>query len=206
MCASKCEGFGHFILEAAAYGCQVVTTDGMPMKSVFQHQFALAHSTKSKEWNLGFNYEVTAKAIQDAAKTLLDGNYDPATCRKNMAERDVDFRSHFVHFVSSIVESNHVSDPRCVIPNHHMPRLFEKMPCSLCGSDKHATLTSTNFPLNPNDTFGWECSNCPKGDNSGGVPQDEGGKGNIPEKVSKRSCKESDENDTDNKKPKKTKM
>jgi len=202
ICASKREGFGHFILEAAAYGCQVVTTDGMPMKSILQHQVALALPKQSKEYNLGLNYVITAKAIQDAAKKLLDGNYDPAACRKNMAERDADFRSHFVHFVSSIVERSHVSDVRCSNQSHHVPRLFSKMPCSLCGGDKHATLTCTNVQ-NPHDKFGWDCSNCPKGGSPCGVAQDEESKGHVADKTPKCSCKDSDEADTHNKKSKK---
>ena len=83
ICASKREGFGHTILEAAAYGCQVVTTDGMPMKSILRRQVGLAKPSKGASWNLGINYEVKAADIVAVPRALLrEATSPPASASK----------------------------------------------------------------------------------------------------------------------------
>lgn len=59
LCASTCEGFGHYILEAASFGCKVVTTDGIPMKELLDNNCWLA---KSKKRNAGWGHRYSCKS------------------------------------------------------------------------------------------------------------------------------------------------
>lgn len=72
LCASRAEGFGHYILEAAASGCMVVTTNGPPMSSLLTEPgtFALAEPLKEEAQCYGFGYPVQASQIVKAAMSL----------------------------------------------------------------------------------------------------------------------------------------
>jgi len=82
LCCSNAEGFGHTILEAAAYGCLVVTTDGVPMRDVLLtpparraagvRPVALAAPRARRPAGHGWWYEVDAEAIVAAAVPLLE--------------------------------------------------------------------------------------------------------------------------------------
>ena len=89
LCCSNAEGFGHTLLEAAAHGCLVVTTDGVPMSDVLaaglrggrERTVALAaplaeraHQRYGGRW-----YRVVADQILHAAETLPLRTYDDAT-------------------------------------------------------------------------------------------------------------------------------
>jgi glycosyltransferase involved in cell wall biosynthesis len=161
ICASKREGFGHTILEAAAYGCQVVTTDGMPMKSILRRQVGLAKPEKRMSWNLGISYDVRAAAIVKAAEALLEEDHDVASCQRQQTDRAADFSSHFGHFINSIVPlgAQPRQPPRCSNLAHHCASLqIRQMTCEECQSGRlHTALKHVN--RNQPDQLVWVCSN-----------------------------------------------
>ena len=161
ICASKREGFGHTILEAAAYGCQVVTTDGMPMKSILRQQVGLVKPSKESSWNLGINYEVKAADIVAAARALLREDHDMAACQRQQMQRVADFRRHFDHFIGSILPPGGLprQPPRCSNASHRCAfRQESQAPCVECRSGRlHADLKTVNWNLA--DRLVWRCSN-----------------------------------------------
>ena len=163
ICASKREGFGHTILEAAGYGCQVVTTDGMPMKSILRQQVGLAAPSQEASWNLGINYQVKAAAIVAAAQRLLQAEHDVAACRGQLLDRVADFRCHFNHFIHSISPPGG-GLPRRVLCSNADHRATSQSAqactacCDACGTGSlRATLRAVNW--NTRDTLVWICSN-----------------------------------------------
>ena len=73
LCCSRAEGYGHYVLEAAASGALVVTTDGAPMSSVLSvpGSFALATpDAPPRTQHFGRAYSVPSAAIVAAARTL----------------------------------------------------------------------------------------------------------------------------------------
>ena len=99
LCASRAEGFGHYILEAAAAGCLVVTTDGPPMSSLLTEPstFALASPTKEEVQCYGFGYVVPAKNIVTAAMSLplLESNGYSAELILKCVENETKTRARF---------------------------------------------------------------------------------------------------------------
>lgn len=96
LCASRAEGFGHYVLEAAASGALVVTTDGAPMSSLLcvPGSYALAAPEGppgGRPQHFGTAYSVPAAAIVAAARRLplLEsegyGAGTVALCRENEA-------------------------------------------------------------------------------------------------------------------------
>lgn len=98
LCASNAEGFGHYILEAALAGCQVITTNGSPMKDVLsiKDTFSLAKPNASKKCGFGIWYEIDANAIFEAASNLiLKSEYKPQNCKLNWDARVEKFHKTF---------------------------------------------------------------------------------------------------------------
>lgn len=72
LCCSYAEGFGHYIIEAAYYGCLIITTDGIPMNCLLtkKNTFELAKPEKQKRLNYGIKYITNANEIVIAANRL----------------------------------------------------------------------------------------------------------------------------------------
>jgi hypothetical protein len=97
LCCSNAEGFGHTVLEAAAHGCLVVTTDGVPMREVLLPRRALgagagtvALATPVAEHVLpggGRWYDVDAAAIVAAATAQLSAAATPDAAAQSYAWR-----------------------------------------------------------------------------------------------------------------------
>jgi len=99
LCASNCEGFGHYIQDSISSGCLTVTTDGFPMndlkglsigttteckgstKGLIGFAFAFVDTTI----NFGLFYAVTPEAIMDACNSLEINSYDE-TVEKRIKE------------------------------------------------------------------------------------------------------------------------
>lgn len=99
LCASRAEGFGHYIVEAAASGCLVVTTDGAPMNSLLTvpNTFALAAPRHEERQCYGFAYVVPAESIVSAALTLplLEGSGYTSAVIASCAENDANTKRQF---------------------------------------------------------------------------------------------------------------
>lgn len=100
LCASAIEDFVYYILEAAACGCQVVTTTGMPTRSLLriEGQGALAARAVAggRHWNLVLEYKVTDESIFLEAQELLGRQleYSPEAYRGNLELQLQSFLSH----------------------------------------------------------------------------------------------------------------
>ena len=154
MCASHCEGFGHYILEAAAYGCQVVTTNGMPMKSVLggeSAQVALAAPETGKPMNLGMRYTVGYQEIFSAGMRLEQCTYRPGDCIANAKNRMSTFKQHFEQLLERASGSAAESSALC---NFELParQMCQHPGCKQC---MYATLKTVNYQ-SP-DTLEWLC-------------------------------------------------
>jgi glycosyltransferase involved in cell wall biosynthesis len=144
MCASKTEGFGHYILEASGFGCQVVTTDGVPMRSLLKRQVALVKPKKEPSgMNLGLCYSVDAEELRRAGEQLLRSDYSPLECRRNLEERIESFRQHFAHLLATV--SSCVGDARCYCEEHMEAEMPPRESCELCGEEMHGELCPVNF-------------------------------------------------------------
>jgi len=93
LCASESEGFGHYVLEAAAYGCQVITSDCIPMNEILVDQCSLAKVSRKYRKHHGVGCQVFASSIVEAESRLPD--YDPELCRRNAVLRCQQFSSDF---------------------------------------------------------------------------------------------------------------
>ena len=71
ICASKAEGFGHYILEAARFGCLVVTTNAFPMAGLLTDNVALAEPTSCTTRHYGPFHEVPSDRIIAAVERSL---------------------------------------------------------------------------------------------------------------------------------------
>lgn len=106
LCASKQEGFGHYILEAAAHGCQVVTTDGNPMRELLEEQVYLAKATRRHPekpgaiW--GYRYGIEIDDICDATMLALEDKHDIDACASNVTKRWNLFLSDFERVMNEI--------------------------------------------------------------------------------------------------------
>ena len=97
LCCSNAEGFGYYIQEASAFGCLVITTDGIPMKNSLKYGIAFAKPSSEKKFNCGIYYTVESDAIVYAYKSM-DHTYDlkiMQSCIKNNIKRQKDFKKDF---------------------------------------------------------------------------------------------------------------
>jgi hypothetical protein len=78
LCCSFAEGFGHYILEAAYYGCLILTTNGIPMNCLLnkKNTFELVDPISEKKINYGKKYITVSNDIIIAANKLNIMNYD----------------------------------------------------------------------------------------------------------------------------------
>ena len=143
LCASSSEGFGHHVLEAAALGCQVVTTDGMPMRSILRHQVALARpqDEKGRSVNLGLTFTVRSEEIVRAAEALLQETYKPEACQQNLLLRIRDFHEHLNHLFRPLSRSS--SPPSCSCSQHREP-ILDIAKCPSCGKRMVGELRPVN--------------------------------------------------------------
>jgi len=131
MCASKREDFGHHILEAAAHGCQVITTDGMPMKSILRWQVGLAKPDEARTRNLGASFRVKSSAIVAAGERLISNvEYDPKKCQLNVKRQIDDFRTHFLHLMKILV--GRTTRMKCDTHSHLAPSPLQSEVCPGC--------------------------------------------------------------------------
>lgn len=72
LCASRCEGFGHYILESAAAGCMVATSNAPPMNSILSVDgtYSLAQVECEEQQCYGYGYTIKPDAIVEAAMKL----------------------------------------------------------------------------------------------------------------------------------------
>jgi len=104
LCASAREGFGHYILEAASYGCQVVTTDGFPMSEILETQVYLATAKRKLPdddslW--GFRYECKKDEIKQACYAALSVTMNPSEAKGNIRRRKRMFLEDFKSFLTN---------------------------------------------------------------------------------------------------------
>lgn len=153
VCASESEGFGHHVLEAAGFGCQVVTTKGQPMESILRWQVA---PSSSKSRNLGLQHSLTSEEIYEAACELLQTKkYDQFVCQKNLAWRIDTFRSHFEHLLKIILFG--FRPPLCCTKHFRCP-ILEVVSCPTCESRMHAALKHVNSQQP--DRIAFTCEGC----------------------------------------------
>ena len=72
LCCSYAEGFGHYIMEAAYYGCLIITTSGIPMNCLLTHKntYELVEPISQKNINYGIKYITKSNDIVIAANRL----------------------------------------------------------------------------------------------------------------------------------------
>ena len=105
LCASAREGFGHYILEAASHGCQVVTTDGYPMKELLDEQVYLANAKRKMPedenalW--GFRYECKKEEVKLAVMKALADDFKPHLAVGNLQKRKDLFLKDFKAFITA---------------------------------------------------------------------------------------------------------
>lgn len=96
ICAYNADGFGHDILEAAGYGCAVITTDCVPLNELCTRQVAYAEVSGKKRALRGDLYEVSANAIIEAESRLPV--YNSIEAQMNVKEREAKFQQTFERF------------------------------------------------------------------------------------------------------------
>jgi lipopolysaccharide biosynthesis glycosyltransferase len=101
LCCSEAEGFGIYILDALRYGCQVVTTDGYPMRDTVRYTKSCLHATlakvsKIKPLNLSYSYEVSSNDIYKALTSLP--NCNPEECRRIYVNSQKNFSNDIKYF------------------------------------------------------------------------------------------------------------
>jgi hypothetical protein len=101
LCCSRAEGYGYYIMEAAAHGLQVITTNGIPMNEILQKQVVLAGTGVASPLSYGYSYKVSHKEILEAAAALEPWNATAcAQAHENVqlsrAAFEVDFKHEFI--------------------------------------------------------------------------------------------------------------
>jgi hypothetical protein len=78
LCCSYAEGFGHYIMEAAYYGCLIITTNGIPMNCLLTHKntYELVEPISKKNVNYGIKYITKSNDIVIAANRLNIMDYN----------------------------------------------------------------------------------------------------------------------------------
>merc|ERR1712130_672505 len=117
-CASQAEGFGHYIVEAAGFGCMVVTTDGYPMKELLEKHVSLARPSNNIELNFSKQYTVNKDAIVEAAEKLDFKHYNRKIideCVSNFHQRELKFSEGVKELASlfrKLIQTDHGSGIR----------------------------------------------------------------------------------------------
>jgi glycosyltransferase involved in cell wall biosynthesis len=135
ICCSNAEGFGHYILEAAAYGCQVLTTNASPMKDILtiKGTFSLAEFSNERNHNLGKYYTIPSENIFKAMESLSIWN--PIECRKNYKLRQNMFENNFNILIKSL-------------SNKPLNKLLSNKPLNKSLSNKPLNKSLSNKPSN----------------------------------------------------------
>ena len=73
LCPSRCEGWGHYIVEAMSCAAVVVTTDGAPMNELVDSERGVLVTTcESSPRHLGTSYMIDITALEGAIQQLID--------------------------------------------------------------------------------------------------------------------------------------
>lgn len=108
LCASKQEGFGHYVLEAAAHGCQVVTTDGNPMRELLTKQVYLAKARRripgpdKPDAIWGYRYSLEIDDIYNATIEAIEDEHIIKDCVDNVTDRWNLFLTDFERVMNEI--------------------------------------------------------------------------------------------------------